>query len=81
MCVWLQWREVARELEGVVRIGAVNCGDDWQLCRFQGIRSYPSLLMYPQVRHTKQTFVSLTTIHHLSVWSIGCPGGLCVFLE
>ncbi|XP_064647185.1 dnaJ homolog subfamily C member 10-like [Lineus longissimus] len=41
------WREVARELEGVVRIGAVNCGDDWQLCRQQGINGYPSLLMYP----------------------------------
>ncbi|OWF49324.1 DnaJ-like subfamily C member 10 [Mizuhopecten yessoensis] len=41
------WREVARELEGVIRIGAVNCQDDWQLCRMQGIRSYPSLIMYP----------------------------------
>ncbi|KAK3083050.1 hypothetical protein FSP39_012593 [Pinctada imbricata] len=41
------WREVARELEGVIRIGAVNCEDDWQLCRMQGIRSYPSLVMYP----------------------------------
>ena len=41
------WREVARELEGVVRIGAVNCADDWMLCRQQGIRSYPSLVIYP----------------------------------
>lgn len=41
------WREVARELEGVIRIGAVNCEDEWQLCRMQGIRSYPSLIMYP----------------------------------
>lgn len=41
------WREVARELDGVVRIGAVNCQDDWQICRMQGIRSYPSLLLYP----------------------------------
>ncbi|XP_052812519.1 dnaJ homolog subfamily C member 10-like [Mya arenaria] len=41
------WREVARELEGVVRIGAVNCEDEWQLCRMQQIQSYPSLIMYP----------------------------------
>ncbi|KAL4217269.1 DnaJ subfamily C member 10 [Mactra antiquata] len=41
------WREVGRELDGVVRIGAVNCEDEWQLCRMQGIRSYPSLMMYP----------------------------------
>ncbi|BFZ21852.1 hypothetical protein BsWGS_24891 [Bradybaena similaris] len=42
------WREVAKELEGVIRIGAVNCEDDWQLCRMQNIHSYPSLLFYPQ---------------------------------
>lgn len=42
------WREVARELEGVIRIGAVNCGDELMLCRQQGIRSYPSLFMFPQ---------------------------------
>ena len=44
-----QWREVARELEGVIRIGAVNCGDELMLCRQQGIRSYPSLIVFPQV--------------------------------
>ncbi|KAK2178973.1 hypothetical protein NP493_521g01093 [Ridgeia piscesae] len=42
------WREVARELEGVIRIGAVNCEDDWHLCTRQNIHSYPSLVMYPK---------------------------------
>ncbi|GAB1598037.1 dnaJ homolog subfamily C member 10-like [Argonauta hians] len=41
------WREVARQLDGVVRIGAVNCQDDWNVCRMQGIRSYPTLMLYP----------------------------------
>ncbi|XP_048578142.1 dnaJ homolog subfamily C member 10 isoform X2 [Nematostella vectensis] len=41
------WREVARDLEGVVRFGAVNCQEDWGLCQRQGIRSYPSLVLYP----------------------------------
>ncbi|XP_029641498.1 dnaJ homolog subfamily C member 10 [Octopus sinensis] len=41
------WREVARQLDGVLRIGAVNCQDDWNLCRMQGIRSYPTLMLYP----------------------------------
>ncbi|XP_046422638.1 dnaJ homolog subfamily C member 10-like isoform X1 [Neodiprion fabricii] len=40
------WRQVAKELEGVVRIGAVNCEDDWHLCRQINIRSYPTLLYY-----------------------------------
>ena len=44
------WRKVARELEGVVRIGAVNCDDDYHLCSSQGIRSYPTLVSYPGVR-------------------------------
>ncbi|CAL4084368.1 unnamed protein product, partial [Meganyctiphanes norvegica] len=48
------WREVARELEGVIRIGAVNCDDDYHLCSSQGIGSYPSLLFYPG-RHVYQS--------------------------
>lgn len=45
----LQWREMARELLGAIRIGAVNCGDEWILCQSQGIFAYPTLKMYPQV--------------------------------
>lgn len=41
------WREMARELHGVLRIGAVNCEEEWMLCRQQGIQSYPSLMLYP----------------------------------
>ena len=40
---------MAKELEGVIRVGAVNCEDDWALCRTQGIHSYPSLVLYPRV--------------------------------
>ena len=44
-----QWREVAKELEGVIRFGAVNCQEEWNLCRRQGIQSYPSLVFYPTI--------------------------------
>ena len=47
--VCMQWREVARELYGVIRIGAVNCADDWYLCQQKGIHSYPTLILYPEV--------------------------------
>uniref|UniRef100_A0A8C5MFF0 DnaJ homolog subfamily C member 10 n=1 Tax=Leptobrachium leishanense TaxID=445787 RepID=A0A8C5MFF0_9ANUR len=40
------WREFAKEMEGLIRIGAVNCGDDRMLCRSQGINSYPSLYIF-----------------------------------
>lgn len=40
------WREMARELQGVIRVGAVNCEDDWQLCRMQNVHSYPTLIIY-----------------------------------
>ncbi|KAL5268718.1 hypothetical protein ACHWQZ_G002535 [Mnemiopsis leidyi] len=44
------WRALAKELEGVVRIGAVNCADSRDLC--QHIRGYPSLYLYtPSGRH------------------------------
>ncbi|XP_074649044.1 dnaJ homolog subfamily C member 10-like isoform X2 [Tubulanus polymorphus] len=42
------WRELAKELEGVVRIGAVNCEDDWRICQTNGIHGYPSLMLYPK---------------------------------
>lgn len=42
------WREMAQELQGVIRVGAINCEDDWSLCRMQGINSYPSLVLYPK---------------------------------
>ncbi|XP_015260681.1 PREDICTED: dnaJ homolog subfamily C member 10-like isoform X1 [Cyprinodon variegatus] len=40
------WREFAKEMDGVIRIGAVNCGDNNHLCRRKGINSYPSLYVY-----------------------------------
>ncbi|KAF2987486.1 hypothetical protein EK904_002527 [Melospiza melodia maxima] len=40
------WREFAKELDGVIRIGAVNCGDNRMLCRIKGINSYPSLYIF-----------------------------------
>ncbi|KAG7219681.1 hypothetical protein INR49_004541 [Caranx melampygus] len=40
------WREFAKEMDGVIRIGAVNCGDNNHLCRRKGINSYPSLFIF-----------------------------------
>uniref|UniRef100_A0A8C8Y8J7 DnaJ homolog subfamily C member 10 n=1 Tax=Panthera leo TaxID=9689 RepID=A0A8C8Y8J7_PANLE len=40
------WRDFAKEVDGLLRIGAVNCGDDRMLCRMKGVNSYPSLFMF-----------------------------------
>lgn len=40
------WRELAAEFEGIIRIAAVNCEDDWSLCYQLSIESYPTLLYY-----------------------------------
>ncbi|KAK3885496.1 hypothetical protein Pcinc_010237 [Petrolisthes cinctipes] len=85
------WRRVARELVGVVRIGAVNCDDDYQLCSSQGIRSYPTLISYPgRHRYTQEkTHEHLVnyalhqvssrpfrlTPTHLKQWEEGGQGG------
>nr|XP_023014480.1 dnaJ homolog subfamily C member 10-like [Leptinotarsa decemlineata] len=45
------WRKLARELEGVIRIGAVNCEDDFFLCHQLRIEAYPTLLYYEKEFH------------------------------
>lgn len=45
-----QWREISKILEGVVRIGAVNCQDEWMMCNEQGIQAFPTLRIYPKVK-------------------------------
>nr|QCY50099.1 DNAJC10 [Apostichopus japonicus] len=45
------WREFAKEMEGVIRIGAVNCWDDRPLCTQQGVQRFPSLIQYPSREH------------------------------
>ncbi|VDO77075.1 unnamed protein product [Haemonchus placei] len=42
-----RWRKFARAMEGVVRIGAVNCAEDIVLCQSQNVNAYPSLVLYP----------------------------------
>lgn len=60
------WRRMARELVGVVRIGAVNCDDDYQLCSSQGIRSYPTLISYPGVGCSWASNICETTVLSLT---------------
>lgn len=42
-----EWRKMAKQLGAIVRIGAINCAEDRPLCQQEGIRSYPSLVLYP----------------------------------
>lgn len=42
------WRKMAKEVEGAIMIGAVNCLDDRQICNQENIHSYPSLVLYPE---------------------------------
>nr|CAD7262076.1 unnamed protein product [Timema shepardi] len=55
-----EWRKMARELEGVVRIGAVNCVDEWNLCNMEHIASYPTLKIYPSDMRTQLLLGSST---------------------
>lgn len=56
------WRQLGRDLEGVIRVGAVNCEEDWSLCRQLNIRSYPTLMLFPQELnyHGQRDLESLT---------------------
>jgi hypothetical protein len=39
---------------GVIRIGAVNCQEEFMLCRRQGIGGYPTLNLYTLGEGTKE---------------------------
>ncbi|GMS99610.1 hypothetical protein PENTCL1PPCAC_21785, partial [Pristionchus entomophagus] len=41
------WRQFAQAMEGVIRVGAVNCAEDPMLCQSQRVMGYPSLVLYP----------------------------------
>lgn len=55
---------MARELDGIIRIGAINCQDEWGLCTSQGIQSYPSLKLFPTVSvcHDQQFLLNLNIL-------------------
>ncbi|XP_040574574.1 dnaJ homolog subfamily C member 10 [Lepeophtheirus salmonis] len=40
------WRRLSKKLDGVIRIGAVNCQDSPMLCNSEGIRGFPTLKFY-----------------------------------
>ncbi|KAL3074744.1 hypothetical protein niasHS_014189 [Heterodera schachtii] len=42
------WREFAKSMDGIVRIGAVNCAEDPELCQSQHVNGYPSLVLFPK---------------------------------
>ena len=49
------WRETARELGGVIRIGAVNCFEDGNVCGSQGVNRYPWVMLYNPQRQGRFT--------------------------
>ena len=42
------------DFSGVIRIGAVNCQDEFMLCRRQGVSGYPTLFLYTLGEGTKE---------------------------
>lgn len=65
------WRELAKKLDGVVKIGAVNCMDDWHLCNMQQIQSFPSLIMFP----IRAAFYEEKTIDNLLKFALSFTSG------
>lgn len=40
------WRKLGFSFDGIVRIAAVNCQDNWNICQRMNIQSYPTLLFF-----------------------------------
>lgn len=64
-------------LDGVVRIGAVNCMDDWSLCNQQQIQAFPSLIMYPK----REKFSQHKTIEKLLHFALSFTKGKSIDLN
>ncbi len=62
---------MAKQLDGVIKIGAVNCMDDWGLCNMQQIQAFPSLVMYPR----KQRFDGVKSIDELAKFALSFASG------
>ncbi|EKX38962.1 hypothetical protein GUITHDRAFT_165054 [Guillardia theta CCMP2712] len=42
-----QYEKVAKNLHGLIKVGAVNCDEDKQLCGKFGVRGFPTLKVFP----------------------------------
>ncbi|KAF0293394.1 DnaJ subfamily C member 10 [Amphibalanus amphitrite] len=60
-----EWRRMARELENVIRVGAVNCAEERSLCRQQGIHGYPTLLFYPERERYEGDRIAERLVRHV----------------
>lgn len=43
------WKKIAKLLDGIMKIAAVNCEYDRPLCHRVGIRAYPTLIYFKKV--------------------------------
>ena len=55
----------------MIKIGAVNCMDDWALCNEQQIQAFPSLVMYPK----KQRYNDIKIIDNLMRFALSYASG------
>ena len=46
-----KWETLAENLRGIIKVGAVNCEVDAQLCQQQGVRAYPTIKLAVQDKY------------------------------
>lgn len=42
-----EWLKLADKLYGIIKVAAVNCADEEELCEEYNISSYPTILVFP----------------------------------
>ncbi|KAK4125551.1 thioredoxin-like protein [Parathielavia appendiculata] len=47
------WEQLAKEMEGRLNIGEINCDAERQLCKDHGIRGYPTLMFFRGPEHVE----------------------------
>ena len=58
----VQWKKAAKELEGVARLGAVNCDeeDNKGLCSEYGVKGFPTIKVFGEDKKSPTHYQQVT---------------------
>jgi len=53
-----EWEKAAVSLKGLVKVGAINCDDEKELCGSYGIQGFPTIKLFPAEQVAEKKGVS-----------------------
>lgn len=66
-----EWEKAAAGLKGLVKVGAVNCDDEKELCGSYGIQGFPTIKLFPAEQVAEKKGVSKKPVDYQQARSAG----------